>query len=143
VSMIEKRTTRSGPRYEMRLRGPDGKERSRTFRTREEAERYERAAQRPTASVAEVAALVDNMPDRMRLAVLLAAWCQLRRAEIVGRERQDLDLLHGRLQVRRVANRVKGALVIGPPKTEVGIRTIAIPPHLLPEVRRHLGTYVA
>jgi len=34
VSMIEKRTTRSGPRYEVRLRGPDGKERSRTFRPR-------------------------------------------------------------------------------------------------------------
>ena len=30
-------------RYEVRVRGTDGKERSRTFRTKKEAERYERA----------------------------------------------------------------------------------------------------
>ena len=42
--MIAKRTTSNGDvRYDVRLRGPDGKERSRTFRTKKEAERYERA----------------------------------------------------------------------------------------------------
>jgi integrase len=42
--VIEKRTTRNGEcRYEVRLRGVDGRERSRTFRTKKEAERYERA----------------------------------------------------------------------------------------------------
>ncbi len=42
--MIDKRTTRSGEaRYEVRVRGNDGKERSRTFRTKKEAERHERA----------------------------------------------------------------------------------------------------
>ena len=40
--MIERRTTTSGPRYVVRLRGPDGRERSRSFRTRRDAERYER-----------------------------------------------------------------------------------------------------
>ncbi|HEU5085130.1 MAG TPA: tyrosine-type recombinase/integrase [Acidimicrobiales bacterium] len=41
--MITKKPTRSGEvRYEVRLRGPDGKERSRTFRTKKEAERHER-----------------------------------------------------------------------------------------------------
>jgi len=41
--MIDKRRTRIGEvRYEVRLRGADGKERSRTFRTKKEAERYER-----------------------------------------------------------------------------------------------------
>jgi integrase len=42
--MIDKRRTRRGEsRYEVRLRGGDGKERSRTFRTKKEAERYERS----------------------------------------------------------------------------------------------------
>ncbi len=42
--MIDKRMTRQGePRYEVRVRGTDAKERSRTFRTKKEAERYERA----------------------------------------------------------------------------------------------------
>jgi len=40
---IDKRTTATGDvRYEVRLRGPDGRERSRTFRTRKAAETYER-----------------------------------------------------------------------------------------------------
>ena len=44
--MIDKRRTRDGEvRYEVRLRGTDGKERSRTFRTKKEAERYERTQQ--------------------------------------------------------------------------------------------------
>lgn len=41
--MITRKTTRRGEiRYEVRLRGPDGKERSRTFRTKKDAERHER-----------------------------------------------------------------------------------------------------
>jgi integrase len=44
--MIEKHETKAGQtRYEVRLRGVDGRERSRTFRTRKEAERYERGQQ--------------------------------------------------------------------------------------------------
>jgi hypothetical protein len=42
--MIAKRTTKNGDvRYDVRLRAPDGQERSKTFRTKKEAERYERA----------------------------------------------------------------------------------------------------
>lgn len=40
---LERRTTVAGDvRYEVRLRGPDRRERSRTFRTRKAAEIYER-----------------------------------------------------------------------------------------------------
>ena len=44
--MIERKATKSGPRYEVRLRGPDGRERSRSFRTLRDAERYEREQRR-------------------------------------------------------------------------------------------------
>ncbi len=37
---------KSGPRYEVRLRGPDGRERSRSFRNLRDAERYEREQRR-------------------------------------------------------------------------------------------------
>ena len=40
--MIDRRATRGGVRWEVRFRAPDGKERSRTFRTRKDAERFER-----------------------------------------------------------------------------------------------------
>lgn len=51
--MIERRTTSSGQvRYEVRLRAPDGRERSRTFRSKAEAKAYEAAelAKRAEAS---------------------------------------------------------------------------------------------
>lgn len=62
---------------------------------------------RPTATVAEVAALAEAMPLGQRFIVLLAAWCQLRRGELLGLQRNDFDLLHGnntnrtRRQLRR------------------------------------------
>jgi hypothetical protein len=42
-SMIERRAVRTGVRYQVRLRAPNGKERSGSFRTRTEAERHERS----------------------------------------------------------------------------------------------------
>ena len=42
MAHIDRRETASGVRYEVRYRGPDGKERSRSFRTRRQAERYQR-----------------------------------------------------------------------------------------------------
>jgi integrase len=44
---IRRRDTRKGPRYDVRLRGPDGREVSRTFRTEREARLFE-AEQRTT-----------------------------------------------------------------------------------------------
>ncbi len=67
--MIDKRRTRSGePRYEVRLRGLDGQERSRTFRTRKEAERYERAQQ----TAVDQGLWVDPRSGR----VTLSAWSE-------------------------------------------------------------------
>ena len=40
--MIKKVVAKSGPRYQVRVRGADGTERSKTFHTRKEAERFER-----------------------------------------------------------------------------------------------------
>jgi integrase len=48
----------------------------------------EKPPERPVASIAEVQALADAMPDHLRAAVLLAAWCQLRRAELRGLRRR-------------------------------------------------------
>ncbi len=37
---------------------------------------------------------------------------------------------------------VGGRMIVGPPKSEAGRRTVAIPPHLVPEVESHLAAYV-
>lgn len=104
----------------------------------------ERSAERPVATVAEVGALADAMPERLAAAVLLAAWCGLRRGELFGLRRRDLDLMHGLVKVERAANELRdGSIAYGPPKTEAGRRHVAIPPHLLPTLAGHLDRFVA
>lgn len=43
---------------------------------------------------------------------------------------------------RAVQQLADGTLLFGPPKSDAGRRTVAIPPHLLPEVVAHLERYV-
>ncbi len=103
----------------------------------------EHAPERPTASVAEVEALADAMPERWRLLVLLGAWCGLRRGELLGLRRRDLDLLRATVRVERAYSQLQdGRIIIGPPKTEAGRRAVSIPPHLIPEVSAHLDAHV-
>lgn len=102
----------------------------------------ERSAERPVATVAEVTALADAIAPRFRCLVLLSAWCGLRRGELFGLQRNDFDALHGTVRVERAMHQLmNGTLVIGPPKTDAGRRTVAIPPHVLPEIEAHLEQY--
>ena len=102
----------------------------------------EHSPERPTATVAEVSALASAMPPDLRLTVVLAAYCQLRRGEVLGLERHDFDLLHGEVTISRSVNRVRGGLSIGPPKTGAGERTLKIPEFWLSEVGEHLASRV-
>lgn len=69
--MIDKRRTRDGEvRYEVRFRGTDGKERSRTFRTKKEAERYERSQQ----TAIEQGLWVDPRAGKVTLEAWAAEW---------------------------------------------------------------------
>ncbi|MDQ3294053.1 MAG: site-specific integrase [Actinomycetota bacterium] len=69
--MIEKKATKSGePRYEVRVRGTDGTERSKTFRIKKEAERYERAQQTAVAG----GVWIDPRAGRVTLAAWSAEW---------------------------------------------------------------------
>jgi integrase len=69
---------------------------------------------------------------------LLAAWCGLRFGELVELRRKDIDLKAGVIRVRRGAVRAEGQVIIGTPKSDAGIRDVAIPPHLLPMLKDHL-----
>lgn len=58
--------------------------------------------------------------------------------------RDDIDLQRATLRIERGMHQLTdGTLVIGPPKTDAGRRTIAIPPHLVPDVSAHLEQFVA
>jgi hypothetical protein len=80
-----------------------------------------------------VAALIEAITPRHRVAVLLGAWCGMRRGEIIALKPEDIDLAAATVTVRE--NRVE--LVESPvafdalPKTDAGKRTITVPPHVL------------
>jgi hypothetical protein len=87
--------------------------------------------ERPTASVAELVAAVEAVPDCRRAAVLSAAWCQLRLSEILSLQRRDIDPMHAEIKIGRVR-----------PKTPASRRTLAIPANVLPVVLDHLERHV-
>jgi len=104
----------------------------------------DRSPERPIASIPEVYALADRIEARFRAAVLLAAFCSLRRGEILGLRRGDVDLLHATVTIRRaVVSLADGTLYVGDPKTAAGRRTVAIPRVILPALKEHLGRFVA
>ncbi len=102
----------------------------------------EHAVEREIPSLAEVDALARAMPADLSALVLVAAWCGLRRGELLGLTRVDFDALHGTLKIARsVSELADGSIIVGEPKTAAGRRTLAVPPHLLPVLEAHLGTY--
>ena len=91
------------------------------------------------ATLPQLATIVGEMPEQYRVMTLLAAWCALRFGELVELRRDDIDLEHNVVKIRRGAVRVKGGWVVGDPKSDAGKRDVAIPPHLLPAVEHHLS----
>ncbi|GAA1391446.1 tyrosine-type recombinase/integrase [Catellatospora chokoriensis] len=102
-----------------------------------------RAAERPIATPSQIIAVMEAIFPKYRTAVLIAAWCGLRRGEIAGLRVADVDLGAGTISVRK--NRIEllesTAAYDGDPKTEAGKRTVTIPPHVLPIVKMHLAEH--
>ena len=90
------------------------------------------------ATLSELEQIVAAMPDRLQMLVLLAAWCAMRFGELTELRRKDVDVTNGVIHVRRAVVRVEGATVIGTPKSDAGVRDVAIPPHLLPALEAHV-----
>lgn len=93
------------------------------------------------ATLAELATIVENMPDRHRLAVLLMSWCALRFGEVTELRRQDVDLRRGKLRIRRAVVLVEGERIVSTPKSAAGVRDVTIPPHLVPIITDHLERF--
>ena len=103
----------------------------------------DRAKERPVATPAQVVALIEAITPRYRAAILLAAWCGLRRGEVLGLLRDDVDLVAKTVTVRR--NRIellsKPQAFDAPPKTDAGKRTVNVPPHVLPVLEAHMTAW--
>jgi integrase len=83
------------------------------------------------------------MPARYQAMILLASWCALRFGELTELRRGDIEVnieaARGEICVERPVVRAAGGFVVGPPKSQAGVRTVAIPPHLLEAVLDHLA----
>lgn len=105
--------------------------------------------------------MLEVIPERRRLMLLLATWTILRFGEITELRRKDFDVNSRVIKVRRrvtkVSNkeltnpespyelphdaswcRCRRGYIVGPPKTDAGVRDVPMPPHVLPDVITHL-----
>lgn len=106
------------------------------------AGRVPRSTQIHPATLDELATITAAMPDELRLAVQLGAWCALRYGEVFELRRKDIDTVHGVVHIRRAVVWTKGQVTNDRPKTSAGVRDVTIPPHLMPMVTDHLVNHV-
>ena len=101
----------------------------------------ERPAERPVLTLSEVMALADAIDPRYRMLVLLAVFASLRWGELMGLRKTDFDLAVGLVQVERSVSLVGTRQLIKQPKTPAGVRTVALPMWLLPDLEQHFADY--
>jgi len=104
----------------------------------------EHAPERPVASIEQVHELAAIVTPRYRALVLLATYGTLRLGEAVALRRRNLDLLHRTVRIEEQCVLLKnGRLEFGPPKTAAGVRLVAIPAAIVPDLEAHLAAYAA
>ena len=96
------------------------------------------------ASLPELEKLTNAMPQQYQAMILLASWCAMRFGELTELRRKDLDLNDddGVIHVERAVVRTAEGFRVTTPKSDAGVRDVAIPPHLVPVIREHLCRYV-
>jgi integrase len=105
------------------------------------------------AAFSEIDAIINSMPARLRLLIVLAAYVGLRQGELLELRRSDVDGLTGQIHVTRKVHKdatpgADGACsgcgrVISSPKTASGVRTVHVPPPFLPMLQKHLLEHAA
>jgi integrase len=99
----------------------------------------ETAPERPVLTVAQVFALAEQIPERYRALVLVTTFACLRWGEVAALQRQDIDTDAGTVRVRQAFVEHRGTgLVLGPPKSRAGLRTVSLPAAVLPALSKHL-----
>lgn len=105
------------------------------------------------ATFQEIDTIVDHMPERLRLLIVLAGFVGLREGELLELRRSDIDGVTGRIDVARKVDKdvITGATgacpscgrAISAPKTAHGVRTVHVPPPFLPMLQQHLLEHAA
>lgn len=85
-----------------------------------------------------VHALEDERID-FRVGYKLCLFCGLRRSEVLGLKREDIDLVSKEISITHTRHRVDGKLVEQDPKTARSRRTLALPELLVPDIEELLS----
>ena len=102
----------------------------------------EKPDERPVLTVVQVFQLADLVPEHLRALIVLAPFASLRWGEAAALRRMDLDLTAGTVSVRQQHVELDtGELLVGPPKSRAGVRTVAIPSGITPVLEHHLASY--
>ena len=102
----------------------------------------DRSAERTVPTVEQVAMLTLAMPEQYRAAVVFAAWGTLRRGEVLGLVRKDIDVVAGSVRVERALHEYHdGSLEIGPTKNG-DPRRVHLPSGVMPLIVDHLERFV-
>lgn len=103
----------------------------------------ERSPERPIPTIEQVGTLALAVPEHYRALVYTAAYAGLRLGECAALTRERVDLVHRTIAVTEQAQQVTGkGRVIGPPKSDAGRRTVAIPKVLADILEDHLSRFV-
>src|SRR5690606_38688187 len=98
----------------------------------------EESPERPTLTMEQVFTLAGAIEPRFRALVLLAAFGSLRWGELAALRRKNVDLEARVVRVVEATTELKdGSVTIGPPKSEAGKRTVALPEMVVSELRAH------
>ena len=86
--------------------------------------------------------LREAMPDRLKIMVDMAVWCQMRRGEIFGLQRSDIDLENRTVNIERSRTYLTtGESLTKSPKTAAGRRKLIIPQRVMPNLAWHLSEF--
>lgn len=91
---------------------------------------------------AQLTELAAKMPEELRLAVLLAGWCGLRKGEVFALRRCDITADGSVVSVERAVTYREQRFEAGPTKTRESKRVVSVPPHIRPAVLEHLKRHV-
>ncbi|WP_311257186.1 site-specific integrase [Microbacterium sp. WCS2018Hpa-9] len=101
----------------------------------------------PTPS--ELQAILNAITPRFKAAAVLAAWTGVRYGELTELRRRDVEIVSDAgsqsivVKVSRGVTHVTGqGFIVGPTKSEAGVRAIVLPPHVNDIVTTHLNEFV-
>jgi integrase len=97
--------------------------------------------ERPTVTIGEVYAIADAIKPWWRALVLMAAFSSLRWGELIALRQRHLELEQGLVTVKARLAEVEGRLETGLPKSKAGVRVVAIPLAIIPDLTSHVAEW--